>query len=331
MQSMALTAQENAPTSMTVGDGGASQAQAMVLAQFAMADRRPRNMASVVNRLNYLASRPSYAESAVYALPRGGKQIEGLSIRAAEAIANAYGNIRFGSNVVSETGEYVYGVGWACDLETNAYNEQAWRAPKTIERKSKDAKSVVVGQRINSFGETVFIIEAPEGEMRVTANSEASRAVRTAILRVIPADVQEDFMKACKAKAKSRDKSDPEDAKRRVLGAFNDAGISSAQLSAYTRLDLSGDISQHLDRLRALFASVRDGEITAAEIRSGGKEVEAGPSAAVSKARAVAAKRAKRTPDPEPEVVDAQVEDVPEEAPDGDDGQAAFGFEGDDI
>ena len=74
----------------------ASRAMAQVQAQVMIAKQFPRNQVQALAGIIEACKRPQLAESAIYSYPRGGKRVEGPSIRLAEAIAQGWGNIDFG-------------------------------------------------------------------------------------------------------------------------------------------------------------------------------------------------------------------------------------------
>ena len=78
----------------------ASQAEqraiAEVQASVLMAKKYPRDQLAAVDRILNAFSRPKLAESSQYQYSKGGSDVSGPSIRAAEAIAQQWGNIEFG-------------------------------------------------------------------------------------------------------------------------------------------------------------------------------------------------------------------------------------------
>src|SRR5262245_13633267 len=98
-------------------------------AQIAYARRYPRSLALFKQRaLTMIKLDADTAASCYYALPRRQRQedgtfkrvtITGPSIRLAEIVSTAWGNIRAAGYCVSETDEDVTARGWCIDLETN--------------------------------------------------------------------------------------------------------------------------------------------------------------------------------------------------------------------
>src|SRR5688500_14196706 len=75
---------------------GSRQNQSRELAEtqtkYLMAERFPRDERAAMDRILTAFQRPTLAEKAAYQFARGGSDIAGPSIRAAEAIAQQWGN-----------------------------------------------------------------------------------------------------------------------------------------------------------------------------------------------------------------------------------------------
>jgi len=104
------------------------------------------------------------AEMCIYALPRGGKTIAGPSVRLAEMMASAYGNLHVGARVFDADDTQITAQGVAWDLEKNL------------------KVTVEVKRRITKKNGTRF----DEDMVTVAGNAAASIALRNAIYRVIP-------------------------------------------------------------------------------------------------------------------------------------------------
>lgn len=104
------------------------------------------------------------AAGCMYALPRGGKPIEGPSVRLAEIIASAWGNLRTEARVVGADNQEITAEATCWDLQSNL----AMRVQ--VKRRITDKN----GRRFN-----------PD-MITVTGNAAVSIALRNAIFRVIP-------------------------------------------------------------------------------------------------------------------------------------------------
>lgn len=94
--------------------------RAAIDVQVATAHRFPRKMQAVRDRIVSLATMDEEtAISCFYSVPRGGKRVEGPSVRMAEIVASSYGNMRVQSSVREVQGDTARCVARAWDLETN--------------------------------------------------------------------------------------------------------------------------------------------------------------------------------------------------------------------
>lgn len=140
-------------------------ARAEINQQIATAKAHPRSITKFAREAEQLVTlNEEMARACVYALPRGGKTIEGPSARFAEIIAYSFGNIRYGARPVLEEGEYITSQGVAYDLERN--NGVTIEVRRRITNKD--------GERFN------------QDMIGVTANAANSIALRNALLKIIP-------------------------------------------------------------------------------------------------------------------------------------------------
>lgn len=136
--------------------------------QVATAKRYPRDITKAKNNSIAIATMDKEtAESCGYALPRGGKPIQGPSVHLAKIIAQNWGNIRIESKVVDITQTQIVSQAVCFDLENNI-------AIKVEVRRKITNKQ---GVRFN------------EDMITMTGNAANSIALRNAIFAVIPEQV----------------------------------------------------------------------------------------------------------------------------------------------
>lgn len=133
--------------------------------QIATAHKFPRSIKRFkTEALDMVTLTEEIAEECIYALPRGGKTIEGPSARFAEVIASAWGNCRAGARVVAEERDFVVSQGIFHDLERNvAITYEVKR--RIVDKYGKRYKPDMIA---------------------VTANAACSISLRNAILKGIP-------------------------------------------------------------------------------------------------------------------------------------------------
>lgn len=271
-----------------------AQATAMIQARYVMADRRPRSWADVRVRILNDCERPAFAKAARYRKPIG-KGVEGPSIRFAEACMRYAGNMSCDSVPANEDRQKRTLLLTVVDYETNAAYSATVTIPKTVERRDGTGR-VVVGERTNSSGQKVFIVEATEDELLNQQNALISKAARTLILRLIPGDIIEEGQMLCMSTLNKRDATDPTSARREVADGFAFSGVMPRELETYLGHPFDITTAKELQELRSTLAAINDGETTWAAVMEAkfGERKEDKPSAA-AQPKAVADKIKGRT------------------------------------
>jgi hypothetical protein len=243
----------------------ATQARSMIEARYLMAINRPRDLDMVRERLLKECRRPSFAEVARYRKPIG-KGVEGPSIRFAEAAIRCMANITVETMTVFDNVEKRIVRVMVTDLEANVPYSQDVTITKTIERLSLKTGEVPLKTRINSKGQTLYILEATDDDILNKQGALISKAVRTLGLRLIPGDLLDEAMDEVLRTLNTRDAQDPDAAKRRLFDSFSGLGVSAEQIKDF--LGHKGDVlsPKELADLRALYSAIRDGETTWREV-----------------------------------------------------------------
>jgi hypothetical protein len=218
--------------------------------QVATAHRFPRQVSVVAKKILSLATLDEEtAEECMFALARGGKPIQGPSIRFAEIVKTSYGNCRAASRVVhvDRNEKVVIAEGVFHDLETNT------------------ATRAEVRRRISDKYGRIF----KDDMIVVTGNAACSIALRNAILSGVPKalwrkafdSVQHTIAGDIKTLAETRDKA---------VKALANYGVTPAQI--FTALGVAGieDVTlEHIPTLRGMFSALKNGESTVEEMFSG--------------------------------------------------------------
>lgn len=233
-------------------------------------------------KLMEACARTAFAETAMYRKPVGkkdGKQTyaEGPSIRFAEEAYRALGNLWSAVAVQLETAEKRVLRFDLMDLENNTTDSTIITVAKTVERKFVRDGQTVISKRVNSYGDTVYLIEANDDELQVKQQAMISKVRRDAILRATPSDIKEDAIAMIRKTLASRDSADPKGALKRLLDAFQfEINILPEQVEKYLGHGLDIISPEELMALRGVFAAVKDGEATWAAIMSAVEEDRAG-------------------------------------------------------
>ena len=131
---------------------------------------------------------------------------------------------------------------------------------KTIERRSLRQGQQPLGERINAQGERVYLVQADDDAVLNKTNALISKAVRTLALRHLPGDILDECMEQCIDVARRSDAEDPDAARKRLLDAFYQQGVSADQIALYLGHDPTALNPAELMELRAVYAALQQGE-----------------------------------------------------------------------
>lgn len=220
-------------TSMTAVD------RAAIDAQVATAKQYPRSVTQSLREALSLATLDEEtAASMLYAVKRGGKVLEGPSVRLAEIFIYAWGNMRAETDIVGEDMKTVTTMGTCIDLEKNV-------AVRTrVKRRITDKN----GRKFN------------DDMVVTTGNAASSIAFRNAVFKVIPrALVMRVYREARQA---SLGKAGTMTQKRQnAVAWFMKAGATEAQVFSLLSVKGMDDIGEdQLIQLRALRNTLEAGE-----------------------------------------------------------------------
>jgi hypothetical protein len=269
----------------------AATAKAMVEARFTIARVNQRDWDDVRVRLLKSCNRLGFAETAMYSKPVGGSRIEGASIRFAEEAARAMGNLDITCPVLWDDAEKRLLRQTVCDLESNTTYSTDIAIEKTVERRTVRDGQEVVGQRLNTQGQPVYIVRATEDDLMNKQNSFVSKALRTNILRVLPSDIREEAIQACRSTVARQDSKDPDGARKRVVDAFASLHVSPAELRKFLGHEVATSSPKEIEELRAVYQGIRDGETNWAEVLKSKEVIDTtGESTGADKTRSMSAK-----------------------------------------
>lgn len=240
--------------------------------QISTAKQYPRVIAKVLNTIEtYATMDTETAEDCFYALQRGRGDdkavIEGVSVRLAEIIAGAWGNLRVQTRIVGNDGHTITAQGVCHDLETNL------------------AVSVEVKRRItDKYGKTFS-----EDMQVVTGNAASAIAFRNAVLKVVPKAVTKNVLNNVKQVALGKS-IDLETSRQNAFANFKKAGVSEMQLLEHLEVKALQEVDKEkVFYLRSLWNSIKEGTTTIAETFN--KNIaDADKIAAEAKAKAAQAK-----------------------------------------
>lgn len=236
------------------------RARAELESAFTMARQFPRDQDRVRQLVLKECKRSSFADVALYSLPRGGKRIEGLSIRAAEAMRRAMGNLGTYVSTVFDGDDHQLVRVTCIDFEANVFETDEIVVPKYVERRNPKDMSQVVGQRVNSEGQITFKVLAGPDDFRMKRNGEIARAKRNVILSMVPGDIKDEAIRLLHETRRSDAKQDPDAYRKRVADSFAEIGVTADALRDYLGHELGSASPAELEDLRAVYTMIKDGE-----------------------------------------------------------------------
>lgn len=279
--------------------------------QIATAKQYPRDINAVLNKIaTYATMDRETAEDCFYVLRREDKQgnvnvIEGLSVRMAEIIAGAWGNLRVQARIIGNDGRQITAQAICHDLETNF-------------AVSKEVKRSIVTKKGYTFSEDMQV---------VTGNAACSIALRNAVLTVIPKAVTKRIINDVKQVALGQS-IDLEQSRQNVIQYFAKLGVKQDQLFLYLGVKSAQEIDkQKIFELRATANAIKEGTTTVEECfvkpaLEAKKEAQAEAKGKDAKSRAEAAIAQATGAAPVPVNVDPETGEIkPEQAQASENGQ----------
>lgn len=252
---------ETQPLEVVGNDALLAIERAQIDTQIATAKRYPRNIAQVKTAMLSIATLDEEtASSCFYTLPRGGKTVQGPSVRMAEIALSCYGNVKAGTRILSvHTGDNPHAVVQAVvhDLEKNvAYSVEKRR--RIVGKKSKGGVP-------------------DEDDINLAVNAGSAIAFRDAVFKVVPGaltkSVTDAAMKVAVGDVKSlAKKRDQVLARLKQMGATEARILSSLGLAKVEEID-----ADKLGELIGIGTALKDGSITIEEAFPNATNQEAKP------------------------------------------------------
>lgn len=261
--------------------------------QIATAKQYPRDVNAVLNKIaTYATMDRKTAEDCFYVLRRkdaNGQDavIEGLSVRMAEIIAGAWGNLRVQTRIIGNDGRMITAQAVCHDLETNF-------------AVSKEVKRSIVTKKGYTYSQDMQV---------VTGNAAASIALRNAVLTVIPKAVTKRIINEVRKVALGQS-IDLETSRQNIIAYFGKMGVTQQQILDHLGIkDLKEIDQQAVFELRGTANAIKEGTTTVQEtfVRPAveAKKQAEGEKAAKSAQDKAAAAIAQATGEPTPLAVEA--------------------------
>lgn len=217
--------------------------------QMQIAVQRPRNEAKILSdALKELDLYPSLADEVMYRKPVGKdetgkmKYAEGLSIRAAESLANRWTNSAYACDIVGEDAESVTLAAVFMDYENNTRRVIQKKVSRYYKAKNGEKKQ-----------------HPPDRFMDVVIPANQSKILREVINRSLPAGLKQEYEDKARKILGSEDKN-----KRatKLVAAFIRLGVSKSQLEEFAGKKVDTMTPEEITELISVGNAIRDGETT---------------------------------------------------------------------
>lgn len=206
--------------------------------QISTAKAYPRDLKKFLNTVRTLATvDEKTAGDCFYKLPRGGKKIEGPSIRMAEIVSYAWGNLRMTGRLTSVDQRTLTVQGICHDLETNNQN-------------TAETRRNITG-RNGRFNDDMITM---------TANAAMSIAIRNAIFRTVPRAHWQPILDEVKLVSLGKNKTFTQQ-RDDALKYWHGRKITDEQICQTLEIASINDLTiDDLISLRGFFTAIKDGE-----------------------------------------------------------------------
>lgn len=245
-----------------------------------VAKRFPRDAAAAFERIMVSCKRKKLAESAMYSFPRGGQVVTGPSIRLAEELARAWGNIEYGIRELSQKEGISEMEAYCWDVETNVISSQRFSVKH--ERHTKSG---------------VTRLTDPRDIYELTANN-AGRRLRARILAVLPPDLVDAAVEECYKTLSGNNDEPIEDRIKKMLKAFATYGINKDHIEGRLGKKLDQVLPEELVELQTIYTAIRDGIARSTDYFGGSDNQAPAPAPVAELNQKVAAKKAKPAAQP---------------------------------
>lgn len=217
-----------------------SRAVAEAQGKLVIAKRFPRDEAGAYAKIMEACGRRALAEQALYAYPKGGQTVSGLSIRFAEEIARLWGNIDYGIKELSQKDGISEMEAYCWDTQTNVFSNQRF---------------TVAHERHTKFGVTK--LTDPRDVYELTANMGARR-LRARILAVLPADLIDAAELAIRNTLAGNTTESIQDRVRKMLTAFSKYGVTQKLIEQRANKPIGEFFQEDLVELISIYTSMKD-------------------------------------------------------------------------
>ncbi len=226
------------------------QQRAIAETQAAMiiAKRFPRDPVECLDNIITACTRTKLAESAAYQYSKGGTDIEGPSIRLAEAIAQNWKNMQFGIRELERQRGYSVAEAFAWDIENNVRAVKIFQVPHVRHTKTGS-----------------YALKDPRDIYEMVANNGARR-LRSCILAVIPGDITEEAFAQCQKTLRANpDAAVTPERITALVEKFGEYDVTKDQIETRIQRRLDAITPALMINLGKIYNSLKDGMSASAD------------------------------------------------------------------
>jgi hypothetical protein len=261
-----------AGTDLSTGVGFKTQLEAAMV----LADRKPRRIDVFRLRMLEDCKDPTFAEAALYHKPVGKKKnpvtdkwedqfAVNFSVRFIEAALQAFGNFRVFEWLTYEDDKRARIHVAVIDVEQNNGYGTDRMVDKVVERKNPQGRTIR-GQRPNSYGDMVYLVDATADEFRNLYGAERSKLRRDNGQRILPFHILAQCRDQIDQTVNDQNAKHPETVRDKLRDAFYSVGVSPQKLEDYLGHPLQQLNDAEMIALRAIYSGIKEGESTWADI-----------------------------------------------------------------
>lgn len=218
-------------------------------AQCILAHRFPRNEDQCLSAMLARCQSYKFAEGAMYSYPRGGQKVEGGNVHLARIMAEAWGNVRTGVQVVGDTPTHRKIRAFAWDLQSNTMVSREDEFAKMIYRQSGGWRPV---KYENADDDRTL----RELTMRYGAILQ-----RECIFSLLPRDVKERCIAAIRQTVRKGPQGVPFDQQKTdLLAAFAGVGVTAEDIERRVGHKLTDLSAEELADLRLAYSGLKEGD-----------------------------------------------------------------------
>lgn len=225
----------------TADAAAVARATQEIQAALVIAKRFERDEVRCKAKILEACKRKELAEVAEYEYSRGGTRITGATIDLLRAVANRWGNIRYGWAEVERKNGTSQVRCFAWDMQTNGQAERTF---------------VVKHWRDTSNGG--YALEDERDIYEMLAN-QAARRVRACLEEVIDSDIVSAAVDECRKTLKTGEKVPLKDRAVQMVAAFAEFGITQTAIETKLGNKLEAVSENQLASLRRIYKAIKDG------------------------------------------------------------------------